>query len=162
MSIGWKLYRFVCIIQMTIAAFIMLMTLLDFFRHASFGDVFKLLLFLLIMLLSIFAVNTLNNNYPDTPITGSQKKTFNRLFLLNFIFLAVLFGLIIAEYRAISELTKLLNISFFDLPFRLLILFLSYVLVLIFQFIMLYGLYDLRRLLYVNFMKRKFEFEGKN
>jgi phosphoglycerol transferase MdoB-like AlkP superfamily enzyme len=142
-------------------AFIMLMTLLDFFRHASFGDIFKLILFLLITLISIFAVNILNNNYPDTPVTGGQKKTFNRLFLLNFLFLAILFGLIIAEFRTALAISKLLNISFFELPFRLLMMFFSYVLTLIFQFIILYGLYDLRRLLYVNFMKRKFEFEGK-
>ncbi|MEO5562454.1 MAG: hypothetical protein ABIR18_03445 [Chitinophagaceae bacterium] len=162
MSIGWKLYRFACILQMTMAAFIMLMTLLDFFRQASFGAVFKLVLFLLITLLAIFAVNILNNNYPDTPITGSQKKTFNRLFLLNFIFLAVLFGLLIAEFRVLQSAARLLNISFFEFSFRFLMMFFAYVLMLIFQFVILYGLYDLRRLLYVNFMKRKFEFEGKS
>ena len=161
MKLAWKLYRLVCVLQMTVAAFILLTALFNFFKYPNFGDISKLLLFLLIMLLSIFAVNTLNNNYPDTPITGKQKKTFNRLFLANFLFLAVLFGLIIAEFRAAKALAKLLDLSFSHLPFEALITLFTYLLILISQFIILYGLSELRRLLYVNFMKRKFEFEAK-
>ena len=162
MGTGWKIYRIVCVLQMIAAAFILFSTLFDFFRHASFGDVFKLLLFLLVMLLSIFAVNLLNNNYPETPVTGNQKKTFNRLFLLNFIFLAVLFGLIIAEFRAVKAIAILLNKSMFSLHFATFVMLLVYIVVLVFQFVILYGLYDLRRLLYVNFTRKKFDFEGKN
>jgi hypothetical protein len=162
MSTGWKLYRIVCVLQMIAAAFILFSTLFDFFRHASFADVFKLILFLLVMLLSIFAVNLLNSNYPETPVTGNQKKSFNRLFLLNFIFLAVLFGLIIAEYRTLKLYAILLNKPMLKLQFASFIMLLGYIVVLIFQFIILYGLYDLRRLLYVNFNKKKFDFEVKS
>src|SRR5689334_995368 len=109
MSFGWKIFRLICVLQMTISALMLFSTLIDFFRSPNFGDVFKLLLFLLTIMLSILAVNTLNNNYPETPVTGTHKKNFNRLFLLNFIFLAVLFGLIIAEYRQVSELAELFH-----------------------------------------------------
>jgi hypothetical protein len=159
MSIGWKIFRIVCVLQMTLAALILFSTLFDFFRYASFGDVFKLLLFLLIMLLSIFAVNTLNNNYPETPITGRQKKNFNRLFLVNFLFLAVLFGLLFAEYRQVSGLATLFDKPILSLPFKFYILLLGYLASLIFQFVILYGLYELRRILYMNFRKKKFDFE---
>jgi hypothetical protein len=159
MSTGWKIFRVVCVLQMILAALILFSTLVDFFRYASFGDVFKLLLFLLIMLLSIFAVNTLNNNYPETPITGSQKKNFNRLFLLNFLFLAVLFGLLFAEYRLVSGLATLFNKPILELPFKFHLMLLGYLTSLIFQFVILYGLYELRRILYMNFRKKKFDFE---
>src|SRR6185503_4604926 len=99
------------------SALILFSSLFDFFRSPSFADVFKLLLFLLTIMLSILAVNTLNNNYPDTPVTGTQKKNFNRVFLLNFIFLAVLFGLIIGEYRQVSEIATLFNKSILELKF---------------------------------------------
>lgn len=160
MSLGWKIFRLICVLQMTISALILFSTLFDFFRYPSFGDVFKLLLFLLTIMLAILAVNTLNNNYPDTPVTGSQKRNFNRLFLLNFIFLAVLFGLIIAEYRQVSEIAALFNKHILELKFAYYVMLLGYVAVLIFQFVILYGLYDLRRILYLNFRKKKFEFEG--
>jgi hypothetical protein len=159
MSTGWKIFRLVCVLQMILAAFILFSGLFKFFRYASFAEVFRLLLFLLIMLLSIFAVNTLNNNYPDTPITGNQKRTFNRLFLLNFLFLAVLFGLIIAEYRQVSGIAVLLDRPIIRLRFSYYMMLLSYITVLIFQFVILFGLYDLRRILYINFRKKKFEFE---
>jgi hypothetical protein len=160
MSFGWKIFRLICVLQMAISALILFTTLFDFFRSPSFGDVFKLLLFLLTIMLSILAVNTLNNNYPDTPVTGNQKKNFNRLFLLNFIFLAVLFGLIIAEYRQVSEIAELFNRHVLQLKFSYYVTLLGYVAVLIFQFVILYGLYELRRILYMNFRKKKFEFEG--
>lgn len=145
---------------MAISALILFSALFDFFRSPSLGEVFKLLLFLLTIMLSIMAVNTLNNNYPDTPVTGSQKRNFNRLFLLNFIFLAVLFGLIIGEYRQVSEIAQLFNKHILQLRFAYYVMLLGYVAVLIFQFVILYGLYDLRRILYINFRKKKFEFEG--
>jgi hypothetical protein len=160
MSIGWKIFRIVCVLQMILAALILFSSLFDFFRYASFGDVFKLLLFLLIIMLSIFGVNTLNNNYPDTPVTGTQKKNFNRLFLLNFLFLAVLFGLLFAEYRQVSGIAKLFDQPVFSLPFSFYAMLLGYITSLIFQFVILYGLYELRRILYMNFRKKKFDFEG--
>jgi hypothetical protein len=159
MSIGWKIFRIVCVLQMTLAALILFSTLWDFFRFASFNDVFKLLTFLLIMLLSIFAVNTLNNNYPETPITGNQKKNFNRLFLLNFLFLAVLFGLVFAEYRQVSAIARLFDKPILSLRFSFYVMLLGYILSLIFQFVVLYGLYELRSTLYMNFRKKKFDFE---
>jgi hypothetical protein len=161
MPVNWILYRIVCILQMTSAAFILMSTLFTSFDNVSFSTIARLALFLLIILLAIFAVNTLNKNYPDTPITGPQKKTFNRLFLLNFVFLAFLFGFTIAEFRLMNQLAVITERSIFSLPFRVFITPLVYVLTLIFQFIILYGLYVLRRVLYTNFMKGKFEFESK-
>lgn len=160
MSTSWKLYRVVCVLQMTGAAFILFVSLLDFFRNPGFINIIRLLLFLLVMLQAIFAINTLNNNYPDTPVAGNQKKTFNRLFLLNFIFLAFLFGFVFAEFRIINSYAVLTGRPFYRLPFVALMTSIAYTMVLIFQFIILYGLYNLRRLLYTNFMKRRFEFEN--
>jgi hypothetical protein len=161
MPLSWKFYRIVCILQMVSSSIIMMSTLFRSFQYPNFTDIARLVLFLLILLLAIFAINTLNNNYPETPITGPQKRTFNRLFLLNFIFLAVLFGFIIAGIKSINELAVLLGKPVVQLPFTALMTVTVYIVTLVFQFIILYGLYNLRRILYSNFMKQEFEFEGK-
>jgi hypothetical protein len=161
MSASWKVFRIVCILQMTIAIFLVLSSLINFLRSFSFTAFAGMITFLLVMMLSILAVNILNNNFPDTPVEGKQKKTFNRLFLFNFIFLAFIFGFIISEYRTLATVAMMIDKNLFELPTRSLIGLASYTVLLIFQLIILYGLFLLRRQLYINFMKRKFEFEEK-
>lgn len=159
MPLSWKLFRIVCVLQMVTAAFAVFTSVINLFNGIIFSDIARFLLFLLVMLLAIFAVNLLNNNYPDTPVAGTQKKQFNRLFLLNFIFLAFLFGFVIAEYKAIHLIAVLLRKPVISLHFSMLVTLLIYLLTLIFQIIILFGLFILRRLLYINFLKQKFEFE---
>ena len=86
MPLRWKLFRLTCILQMIAAGFKALEALLTFFQHISFGSIVGVLLFSSILMLTMLAINLLNNNYPDSPVEGRQKKVFNRLFLLNFVF----------------------------------------------------------------------------
>jgi hypothetical protein len=136
-----------------------IISLINFFQTASLGDILKVLLFVLIFMLTILAINIINNNYPDIPVSGKQKTNFNRLFLLNFIFLVFMFGILISEYRQLSILAILFNRSLLRLPFDMFTPLLISLFMLIFQFIILYGLYELRRELYFNFRKKEFEFE---
>jgi hypothetical protein len=159
MPARWKLFRIVCILQMLAASVFAIMALIRFFEAGSFSTFIRILLYLLIFLQTILAVNIINNNYPDTPVTGKQKSNFNRLFLLNFLFLVVLFGIVFAEYRQLNALAQLTGKSIFELPFEWLIYLVVHLIILVFQFIILYGLYQLRRELYFNFMKKEFDFE---
>jgi len=161
MPIRWKIFRIVCIVQILAASVNLLEALANFFLYISFGSIVGLVLFTAIMLLCILGINLVNNNYPEEPVQDKQKKVFNRLFLLNFLFLAFLFGFIFREYRALNDASILTGKDFFDLPFSLFIMLIVYVWMLIFQLLILYGLYRLRLELYANFMKRKFEFENK-
>ena len=157
---SWKWFRVICFFQVTISALLLCISFIRFIQYPGFGGVFRMILFLLILLLAVFAINLLKNNYPDDPVAGNQKTTFNRLFLLNFIFLSVLFGLIFGEFSYAKHLAYLLRRPVFSLPFSIVSMLLVYLVTLIFQFIIIYGLYVLRRLLYENFRKRKFEFES--
>jgi len=159
MPVRWKLFRMVCIAQMLIASALAIMSLIWLIEAASFTSFIRILLFLLIFLQTILAVNILNNNYPDSPVAGRQKTNFNRLFLLNFLFLVFLFGIIFAEYRELNALSEIIGKPIFHLPFELLIVLLANFIVLVFQLIILYGLYRLRQELYVNFMRKEFDFE---
>jgi hypothetical protein len=159
MPVRWKLFRIVCILQMLAASVFAIMALIRFFEAGNFSAFIRIVLYLLIFLQTILAVNIINNNYPDTPVTGKQKTNFNRLFLLNFLFLVFLFGIVFSEYRQLNALAQLTGKSILELPFEWFIYLIIHLIVLIFQFIILYGLYQLRRELYFNFMKKEFDFE---
>lgn len=159
MPVKWKIFRFICVLQMIISSTAEIMALIRFFQEPGFYTVIVVVLFLLVFMFTILAVNILGNNYPDTPITGRQKNNFNRLFLLNFLFLTFLFGIIFAEWRDLRVIADLTGKSVLSLPSRFYLYLGGNLLILIFQFIMFYGLYHLRRELYVNFMKKKFDFE---
>ncbi len=159
MPLRWKLFRLICILQMIAAGFKALEALLTFFQHISFGSIVAVLLFSAIFMLTILAINLLNNNYPDNPVEGRQKKIFNRLFLLNFIFLTFLFGFIIIEVREIKQFALVTGRSFTDFSIGIFVLLILYTAMLILQLVILFGLYKLRLELYENFMNRKFEFE---
>jgi hypothetical protein len=109
------------------------------------------------MLLCILGINLVNNNYPEEPVEGRQKKVFNRLFLLNFILLTFLFGFIIAEIRSLNQFAGDLGTTFFKIPLSLFLMLVVYLAMVIFQLFILYGLYQLRLELHSNFMKRKFD-----
>lgn len=160
MPLQWKLFRAICIAQLIAAAFNILDTLFNFFRYASWSGLIGLALFLAIMFLAVLAIHLLNNNYPDEPVEGKQKKSFNWLFVINFLFLSFLFGFIISEFRSLNHLTNITGKTFFDFSFGIFLMLFIYAGMLIFQLIILYGLYKLRIELYTNFMKRKFDFEN--
>src|SRR5215831_1494070 len=118
MPVRWKLFRIVCVVQMLSSSVFTIMALINFFELRRLSAFISILLFLLIFLQTILALNILNNNYPDVPVTGKQKSNFNRLFLLNFLFLVFLFGIIFAELRGLNEVSMLIGKSVFDLPLQ--------------------------------------------
>ncbi|MET0393609.1 MAG: hypothetical protein ABW019_10735 [Chitinophagaceae bacterium] len=159
MPINWKLYRAVCLLQIVLTTIVLFHSLLYFFESPGFGTISRLIVFLLSLLLATFTLHLINNNYPDNPVAGRQKKTFNRLFLLNFMALAFLFGFIFAEVQLISSALALTTLPAYRLPFLFLAPVVSYSMILLLQLVILYGLYDLRRQLDMNFRKKKFDFE---
>jgi hypothetical protein len=159
MPVKWKVYRVICIVQMIASSIFAITSTINFFRFGGLGDILRVVLFSLIFMLTILAVNILNNNYPDTPVMDKQKSNFNRLFLLNFIFLVFMFGIVFSDYRQLNHMANQFSRPIFTFPFDMFIPLLISLTMLIFQFVILYGLYELRRELYFNFRKKEFEFE---
>jgi len=162
MRLNWNLFKVVCFLQMLATAFFAITAFITLFQASDIYFLFESIAFALMSSLAILALNILGSNYPDKPITGRQKSIFNWLFLLNFLLLTFLFGLVFAEYGLMRSLPHLAGQSIFSLSFELWLPFLINVSLLIFQFIILYGLYSIRRQLYINFFKNKrFEFESE-
>ena len=161
MSTPWKLFKFVCFVQMLATVYFTITSLISLFQSGDIYYLFETMAFGLMSALSILALNILSSNYPDKAIVGRQKRIFNWLFLLNFLLIAFLFGLFFAEYGQLKSFSRLFGRSIFILPVRLLLPLIAVVTLLIFQFVILYGLYELRRLLFKNFfVNKKFEFES--
>ncbi|MBK5272569.1 MAG: hypothetical protein JJE22_16320 [Bacteroidia bacterium] len=160
MPLKWKLLGLICIVQMLISAYFSINSFITLFQVNSLFFLFQSFVFVLITWLSILTINILSNNYPDKPVSGGQKRTFNWLFLLNFLLLSFLFGLVFADYGRLKSIASLIKRSLFSLPFSLLAPLLVNLAILIFQFVILYSLYSLRRLIYRNFISKQFEFES--
>jgi len=164
MSIGKHLFRIVCFLQMLITCYLGFIALTNFIRLGRFYYALETVCFILIASLAILALTLLNTNYPDKPVMGRQKSVFNWLFLINFLLLSFLFGLFFSEYRILNESRQFGGRVVISLPFNTLLPLLTALAILIFQLIILFGLYNLRRELYFNYRRREFEFEkdGKN
>ena len=160
MSFSWKLFRIICFLQVLLTAFYAITSFINLFKYSNrFYHFFESLAFGLMLWLAVLAMNLLNNNYPDKPVAGSEKTMFNWLFLLNFVLLTFLFGLFFAELSRLKDISQLFNRRVFRLSFTLFLPVLVSFITLLFQLVILYGLYSLRRLLYFNFSKKEFEFE---
>jgi len=160
MKISWQLYRLICLLQMLATTFFTFTSLISLFNTGRLYYFWETIFFVLMAALSIFALNLVNTNYPDKPVAGKQKTVFNWLFLINFFLLAFLFGLFFAEYRSLGLLRSITGGSLFSVPFRFLVPLLINSVVLIFQLLIIYGLFNLRRELYRNFfVNKQFEFE---
>lgn len=162
MSLSWKLFMVVCVLQLLLTAFFTCTSVISLFQTGDFYYLFQTLAFGMMVWLAILALGLLNNNYPDVPVSGRQKTIFNWLFLVNFLLITFLFGLIFAEFGQLRALARLTGRRLFAFPFEIIAFFFVYFAILLFQFTILYGLYTLRRELYRNFMEKQFEFEGKD
>jgi hypothetical protein len=162
MSNNWKAFRVVCLLQMLIATFYIITYTVKLFVFGSGLYFLEMIFFILVGALAVLGMSLLNTNYPDKPVMGKQKTAFNWLFLVNFLLIAYLFALLFAEYRGLRFYALLFGKSVFGLPPRMLLpLFLRF-LILVFQFIIVFGLYSLRLELHRNFFaKNQFEFEDR-
>lgn len=149
LTTGWKLFRLVCIIQMIIVAFELILSVGGLFGKEFI--VFSFITSVAYLLIFVFVyqgLSLINYNYPDTPLSVRQKKIFNWLFLLNFLLIALLFGQIVNEWRALP-IPELFQLSVSDILYFGFPLIIS-VLLFIFHIIFLIGMYNLRRLIYHN------------
>jgi hypothetical protein len=155
---GWKIFRAICILQLILVAFELMFSIAQIFygknlliRLVETGAYAVILIFL------YMGFNLLNDNYPDTPLSVRQKRNFNLLYLLNFLFIAVLFGELVSEWRTTIPFLTMVKTNMSGYIMISLFLLLS-ILIFIFHLIFLAGMYQLRRTIYFN-SRRMFENE---
>lgn len=153
--------RIICIIQILIAIFLCISSLFGVLMGNGMMSLSQAIAFGFIAALPVLTITIYNKNYPDKLIEGKQKEYFNRIFLINFLLIAFLFGFVFRDYRdAIIQSRSLglrsgLYLAFF-------IPFIISCCILIFHFSILYGLYWLRRHINNNVNHTQFDFEEEN
>ena len=155
------LLRIICIFQIMLAVFQCFFSLIGFLS----GEIVFLLqaiAFGLIALLPIFTIVLIGSNFPDTIIAGRQRRNFNRIFLVNFLLIAFLFGFFFKDLRYAQIMAKALATPLYKLDIFYLGGLLISFLMLVFHFCILYGLYWLRSHINYNASRKQFDFEIQN
>jgi len=151
----------ICILQIILAIFQCFFSLIGFLS----GEIVFLLeaiAFGLIALLPIFAFVLIGNNFPDKVIAGKQRRNFNRIFLVNFLLIAFLFGFFFKDLRYAQTMARTLAMPLYKLDIFFLGGLLISIFMLVFHFCILYGLYWLRSHINYNAGRKQFDFERQD
>lgn len=139
-----------CILQLIMVLYSLVMHAIRLFNsNNTWGDLIGVISYALVFLFLCQGLSILNDNYPDTPLTVSQKRRFNLLFLINFILIAFLFAKTVNMWRIIPFI-NMASIMKSNLFFNLLFFIFQSIVVFIFHLLFLYGMYRLRQLIYQN------------
>jgi len=152
LPLSWQLFRILCILQLLMVATKVMLALSRIFNDQRiFVHFIEILVYAIMFLFLYQALSLLNYNYPDIPLSEKQKRQFNLLYILNFLLIAFLFGLVVSEYRLIAPMFGFIGISFKEaITFSAYFLFTD--LVFVFHLIFLAGMFRLRRRIYQNTM----------
>jgi cytochrome bd-type quinol oxidase subunit 2 len=119
-----------------------------------------------IAIFSIITFSISNNYFPDKIIEGRRKKNFNRIFLINFLLISFLFGLVFRDYKDYRNAVKLSHVFAVTGNYLPLVSYLSSFIfscaLLLFHFSILYGHYWMRRYINNNANRKQFDFETQD
>src|SRR5262245_16696546 len=95
-SKGWRVFRAVCIIQMVLVAFQGMLSFSGLFtgKHIV-TSIVEILVYTGVFVFIYEGLSILNYNFPQIPLSQKQKRRFNILFLINFLFIALLFARVV-------------------------------------------------------------------
>jgi len=155
--------RIICIIQILIAIFECLFSFTGLVLEGEFILLLQSIASAFIAIFSIITFSISNNYFPDKIIEGRQKKNFNRIFLINFLLISFLFGLVFRDYKDYRNAVKLSHVFTLTENYILLVPYLISLIIscamLIFHFSILYGHYWMRRYINNNATHKQFDFE---
>lgn len=151
--------RIVCAIQLVITAYTSFFLLAALFTTGEFIYLWQAIAFALISTLPIRVFIVLSNNYPNKPLQPKEKRSFNRVFLLNVLLLSFLLAYVIYDYREAVRLSKTVAagatqsrvVYYYD--------FIASLSMLILQLSILYSLYLIRKQINLNASDKEFDFE---
>ena len=151
---NWRVFKALIIIQMIMVMFMLVVSIGGiFYGENVFWRGFEGLCYGLMMVFLYQGFSILNDNYPDTPLSLSQKRNFNVLFLINFLLIAFLFAKVVVHWRFVRSI-----ISGFTLEprgqFLVFLPLLMASMVFILNLVNLAGMYRLRTIIQENNQKK--------
>ncbi|MFT3748083.1 MAG: hypothetical protein QM768_07185 [Agriterribacter sp.] len=150
------LLRLVCIVQFALCGYMAVSSFVYIFDTPGWHSYMSFAAFCLIIYLVSFILQIIYKNYPDVPLSISQKSCFNWLFILNFFMLSVLLSYNINDIKLTIGFTRQ-DIAFTGSIFYAGVLL--HMLITIFQVYILVNMVKLRRALNRNFEKKSLDLD---
>ena len=147
---SWKIFRAVCIVQLILVAFKGMLAFSElFYKSQVIISIIDTIAYGLVFLFVYQGLSMLNYNYPDVPLSIKQKRSFNVLYLINFLLIAYLFAQVVNTWWLLPFVFRINNsVRYYSYTLAALFLF-SWVIFII-HLIFLAGMFRLRRLIYQN------------
>ena len=163
LTASWKLFRIACIIQMVLVAFQSMLGVAGiFYRKKIIFPLTEAIAYGFIFIFVYMGLSLLNYNYPDTPLSNTQRKYFNWLFLINVLLVAYLFGQFITEAKFVFLLFRFVTGGFLNYA-SFMSWFLVDLVIFVLHIVFLVGMYQLRRSIYQNTMNNWYnQFDAEN
>lgn len=152
----WKLFRIICIVQLILIAFKGMFAVSELFYNRNVLVPFiNITAYTMVFLFVYHGLSMLNYNYPDVPLSVKQKRSFNILYLINFILISFLFAQVI-NTRWITH--YVLNADFIKKYWFWLTVQLAFPwFIFIIHLVVLVGMFWLRRTIYQNTINTWYE-----
>ena len=150
----WRIFKALSIIQMITVIFMLVISISGmFYEDNIFWRAFEGLCYGLMLIFLYQGFTILNDHYPDTPLSLSQKRNFNILFLLNFLLIAFLFAKVVVQWRFVKSIITELTLETRGQFLVFLPLMLA-TLLFILNVVHLAGMYRLRVIIHENNQKK--------
>lgn len=151
---NWRIFKALSIIQMIMVSFMLVISIGGiFYGENILWRLFEGVCYGLMMIFLYQGFTILNDNYPNTPLSLSQKRNFNILFLLNFLLIAFLFAKVVVQWRFVRSFTTGLTLEARS-QFLVFLPLIMASLLFILNVVHLAGMYRLRTMLYQNNQKK--------
>jgi hypothetical protein len=147
---SWKIFRAICIVQLILVAFRGISAFSQlFYKGNKLINFIDTIAYALVFVFVYQGLSMLNYNYPDVPLSPKQKRTFNILYLINFILIAYLFAQVVNTWWLVLFILEAGNNGRFNIWLLIGPIALSWIIFII-HLIFLAGMYRLRRFIHQN------------
>lgn len=157
LSTSWKIFRIICICQLVLVAFQGMLSISSLLSGKSIVmHIIEIIVYALVFIFVYEGLSMLNYNYPDIPLSPKQKRSFNILYLINFLSIAFLFARVVNTWWIVPFLLETSNLNMYNW-FYITVLFLFAWLIFIIHLVFLAGMFKLRRLIHQNTLNGWYE-----
>jgi hypothetical protein len=157
LSTSWKIFRIICICQLVLVAFQGMLSISSLLSGKSIVmHIIEIIVYALVFIFVYEGLSMLNYNYPDIPLSPKQKRSFNLLYLINFLSIAFLFARVVNTWWIVPFLLETSNLNMYNW-FYITVLFLFAWLIFIVHLVFLAGMFKLRRLIHQNTLNGWYE-----
>jgi amino acid transporter len=150
LTLRWKIFRLLCIFQLLAIVYPLVIEITYLFDgNDTLRELINIVCYGTVFIYVCLGLSVLSENYPDTPLSTSQKRRFNLLFLFNFLLIAFLFAKVVSGWWIVPYIFNP-SYSWNAIPFVFIFTILLRLFTFVFHLAFLWGMYRLRQQIHQN------------